>query len=272
MEKTISLLKKFDFTESESRVYISLLENGASTGYEISKLSSVPRSKVYNVLEALIEKGVVVSAKHTKPIYYNAIPIDEFIKNIKHDFNENLNAIHKELKTFEHKVNLDFMWYIRGYENIFNKCRNLIKQTKEELYLQIWKEDLDLVYEDLKSLDDKNIKSLVILYSEKHDYATDLRNCYMHGFEEEKVKEIGGRWITLVSDSKEVVFGYIRNTKNAEVIWTESIPLVFLAKEYVKHDAYCLRVLDHLQGAAKDVFGENLGSVRNVFEKFYNPV
>ena len=59
MENIINLMKKYNFTEYETKVYITLLEIGKSTGYEISKRSTVPRSKVYITLETLLKKGLI---------------------------------------------------------------------------------------------------------------------------------------------------------------------------------------------------------------------
>ena len=40
----IAQLREFGFTESEAKVYVALLEGGAVSGYEASKLSGVARS------------------------------------------------------------------------------------------------------------------------------------------------------------------------------------------------------------------------------------
>jgi sugar-specific transcriptional regulator TrmB len=272
VETIINLLKKFDFTESEARVYIALLKNGPSTGYEVSKNSSISRSKVYNLLERLIEKGAIICTKNTKPVYYAALPAKELVKNLSSNINDILTDLEAQLSCYNNKITLDYVWYIRGYDNILNKYRNLLMQTQHELYLQIWKEDLDQVYDDIKMLEKKNVKTLIILYSSEHNYDIDLKNYYKHGFEQEKIKDMGGRWITMVSDSKEVLFGYIQNTQNAEVVWTESLPLVTIAKEYVKHDAYCLRLIEALGDAAKRVFGDDLNKIRDVFKKFSGPI
>ena len=45
METIIQIMKKYDFSEMETRVYTTLLEKGNLTGYEVSKISGVPRSK-----------------------------------------------------------------------------------------------------------------------------------------------------------------------------------------------------------------------------------
>jgi len=74
MKSIIYLLREFNFTESEAKVYVALLENGACTGYEVSKLSGVARSKIYNVLEALLQRGAITDSQGDKTILYRANP------------------------------------------------------------------------------------------------------------------------------------------------------------------------------------------------------
>lgn len=45
----------------EIKVYISLLENGSMAASEISKKSNVPYSKIYEVLNSLVERGWIES-------------------------------------------------------------------------------------------------------------------------------------------------------------------------------------------------------------------
>ncbi|NYA65375.1 helix-turn-helix domain-containing protein, partial [Lactobacillus salivarius] len=51
-----TIMRKYGFNESEIKVYLTLINHEQMTGYEVSKLSGVARSKVYNVLENLIQK------------------------------------------------------------------------------------------------------------------------------------------------------------------------------------------------------------------------
>ncbi|WP_240968219.1 TrmB family transcriptional regulator [Paenibacillus aquistagni] len=266
MEKVIQLLKSFHFTESETKVYISLLKNGPGTGYEISKQSSVPRSKVYNTLEILIDKGCVVVSKQQNPVNYSAVPIDEFIGNIRSSMDDNLAEVKQELTSYNQTMDLETLWYIQGYKNIFNKCRHLLKEAVSDVYVQVWKEDIDYILDELQEVETRLNQSVIILYSTNHDYDVPLSNYYKHGFEKEKLKESGGRWINIVVDSKEMLFGHIQNEKNAEVIWTQSVPMVFLAKENIRHDAYCLKLIDALGDDAKRQFGDELMEIRSIFK------
>lgn len=46
----IQIMKKYDFSEMETRVYTTLLEKGNLTGYEVSKISGVPRSDKVHII------------------------------------------------------------------------------------------------------------------------------------------------------------------------------------------------------------------------------
>lgn len=265
MEKIIHLLKSFHFTESETKVYIAMLKHGSGTGYEISKWSSVPRSKVYNILETLMDKGCAVVSKQTNPLHYSAVPMGELIENIRSSVEEDLAAVQSELASFNQTMDLETLWYIRGYSNIFSKCRHLLAQAQSDVYIQVWREDLPYILEELQAVEQRLAKTVIILYSTDHDYDVPLQYYYRHGFEEEKLAESGGRWLNMVIDSKEVLFGHIQNSKNAEVIWTRSLPMVFLAKENISHDAYCLKLIDALDEDAKEQFGKELQGIRSIF-------
>ncbi|MDP1695158.1 MAG: helix-turn-helix domain-containing protein [Candidatus Woesearchaeota archaeon] len=66
------ILKEIGLTESETKVYLALLELGDSTRGEIVNKSGIAGSKVYEILEKLQEKGLVSiylqnNIKHFKP-------------------------------------------------------------------------------------------------------------------------------------------------------------------------------------------------------------
>src|SRR3989344_282919 len=63
-----NLLEQLGLEKSEIKVYVTLLELGLSTTGLIVKRSGVPSSRIYDVLESLIDKGLVSYAiiKNTK--------------------------------------------------------------------------------------------------------------------------------------------------------------------------------------------------------------
>jgi len=87
----------FGLNEYESKVWLSLLMKGISSVGEISELSGVPRSRVYDVLESLEKKGFVIM-KLGKPIKYIALSPSEVIERIKLNL---INEAKERIKIFD---------------------------------------------------------------------------------------------------------------------------------------------------------------------------
>jgi len=160
---------------------------------------------------------------------------------------------------------MEYIWHIKEYSNVFAKCRKIIQGTKAELFLQIWEEDLPQIIDELKALEEKNIRMGIIYYSNSKDSKVPLKKYCRHGLAKEKYEEMGGRWITVVSDSREVVFDQILNENTAEVIWTESKPMILMAKEYVRHDIYFFKSADILKDAMQKELGTDYNRIRDIF-------
>lgn len=69
IEKTLKLI---GLTDGEIKIYLALLELGNSTTWNITKKSKVSGSKVYEVLERLMQKGLVSSVIKNNVKYFEA--------------------------------------------------------------------------------------------------------------------------------------------------------------------------------------------------------
>ncbi|MBW2990770.1 hypothetical protein KY348_03630 [Candidatus Woesearchaeota archaeon] len=67
-------LIKLGLTEGEAKVYLALLRLGSSTVGPIIKKAKVANSKVYSILQRLIEKGLASYVLKEKTKYFNAVP------------------------------------------------------------------------------------------------------------------------------------------------------------------------------------------------------
>ncbi len=268
MSDIITLMKKYNFTEYETKVYTTLLEIGQGTGYEISKMSSVPRSKVYNTLEVLLKKGAVRKANNEQ-VLYSAVDVEEFIDALKHNTEKDLLDLKESLRQHS-KTTFDRneIWSIEGYENVLMRCKTCIKNAENELLIQIWVEDLDddliaLLQEKEKTIDNY----ILILFSETSNYDVPLKRFYKHHFEKEKRKEMGSRWVNIVADNDLMILSTIFSYKVANAVTTHFYPMVFLSKEYIAHDGYTANILEHLDDNTKEKFGNQMHIVRNIYKK-----
>jgi len=60
IDSYIENLSKLGLKEPEAKVYLNLLKKKNFTATEISRLSGVPRTKIYDVLHQLINKDYVL--------------------------------------------------------------------------------------------------------------------------------------------------------------------------------------------------------------------
>jgi predicted transcriptional regulator len=69
----INELESLGLTEGEAKAYVALLEIGVSTVGPIAKKSGISYSKIYEVLQRLLEKGLVSFIVKEKTRYYRSV-------------------------------------------------------------------------------------------------------------------------------------------------------------------------------------------------------
>ncbi|MGV8168974.1 MAG: TrmB family transcriptional regulator [Candidatus Nanoarchaeia archaeon] len=141
-----SSLKEAGLTEGENKVYLALLELGSSTTGPIVEKSGVSRSIIYQILEKLMEKGLVSFITKEKTKYFQAAEpskIIEYIEEREKNLKETKNKIEKILPELllkkntskESKINVytGMKGMITAHENMYNK----LKSGDEYYYLGI---------------------------------------------------------------------------------------------------------------------------------------
>jgi len=89
-------LKNIGLDLYERNIFVALLAKGIATAGEVSEIAKVPRSRSYDVLESLADKGFVV-AQSSKPIKYVALApkdaLERAIDNLKRKHTEKLDRM-----------------------------------------------------------------------------------------------------------------------------------------------------------------------------------
>jgi sugar-specific transcriptional regulator TrmB len=99
-QETLDKLEDIGLNMYERKIYSALLGRGVSTAGELSEMTNVPRSRAYDVLESLAEKGFVV-IKSSKPMEYVSIPPEQAIENIKKQHEKDLEEKLDKLEDFK---------------------------------------------------------------------------------------------------------------------------------------------------------------------------
>ncbi|MEQ9763930.1 TrmB family transcriptional regulator [Streptococcus jiangjianxini] len=259
----VQKMKQFGYTESETNIYLSLIEHGLMTGYEVSKKSGVPRSKVYNYLEILVKKGAVLVNK-SEPKMYSALSPEEFVGMLKHSTLSDIEYLDEHLSDIRRKEADTLLWQLESKESVLLKMLYMIKHAQSSLYIQIWDDTLTpSITKALQEAESRLDDFVCILFSASGRYNLPFKRFYQHGFEDEKRKDMGGRWVNLVCDDDIILFGTLDD--HCDVIWTHNVAMRLLAKEYIKHDAYTLKIIQEHGVDLRNDYGENFEGIRDIY-------
>jgi len=80
--RTMDALKGIGLNLYERRLWVALLARGTSTAGELSSIANVPRSRSYDILQSLAEKGFLI-VQTGKPIKYVAVQPEESLDRAK---------------------------------------------------------------------------------------------------------------------------------------------------------------------------------------------
>lgn len=241
MDEIIREMQSIGFTNYEAKVYMALLQKNPATGYEISKQSGVPQAKVYENIARLSNSGIILTIG-TEPSKYVPLPPEELLKTAQANLEKSIGILRERLAELSHGQRMDYVWNIKGYEMTMEKAIHMIRESESELLLSLWEEEALKLRHELAKAVERGVYVNVLLYgSLKLEGVTNL---YYHGSEEKFKKTVGGRWLTIVADRKEVLTGESNNESEGVSIWTANQGIVFISSRAIEHEIYISKKLD----------------------------
>lgn len=261
-KQVYEILQQLSFTEYEAKAYLALLKSSEPlSGYATALQSGVPRSRIYDVLNSLEERGDVI-ASHETPALYMPISPEELINNRRKAADQNFSVAAQLLSTYKsHSVLKENIWNIRGRDGIFNRICEIIGRAERHIFLEIWPDDLGKVEAALRQAAQAGVKITLVSYG-KVDI--DFADVYVHYPLE--AEESGGRWVILSCDSREALAGVASFAEeNCRAAWSSHPGLVLPITQMIIHDLYLLEILKEYHDTLKETFGEDLQLLRRRF-------
>ena len=210
----------FDLNIYETKVWLALLSKGISSAGEIAELSSVPRSRTYDVLESLEKRGFVIQ-KLGKPVRYLAVKPEVVIEKLKNNVMKNADEKvetlsnlkdtreYEELKEL-HKTgiepikNHELSTSIKGRSNLYSQIRDIIESATQCVYIVSSAFELNTkqkMFEDLFSkLRKRKIDTKIIVPDDEEEVKKLVKKFNIPI----KSKKINSRFI--IADKTELIF------------------------------------------------------------------
>ena len=109
-------LVKIGFSEYEAKAYQALLRKNPVTGYELAKVSGVPRSMIYETMGKLTSRGAAITLRTGGSTKYAPIAASEFLSQIQREQEVLLDSLRDDLSKVSTPPDLDYVWNIEGHE------------------------------------------------------------------------------------------------------------------------------------------------------------
>lgn len=186
----VKKLKKVGFTPAQSQIYIELLKNPGLNGTQLSKIVDLPRTTIYQSLDALYERGIITLIP-TQSDKKNYIPVEPrgIVENIKKEYKEILETIGIELEMLYKPSSFYEVYNINGKANVIYKMQDMIENATENIVVVgldnlelLPKTEVNIVIEDSKDefiilIDNKEI--LIGNINENYANAIYTKNMYV---------------------------------------------------------------------------------------------
>jgi sugar-specific transcriptional regulator TrmB len=91
----VDQLTRLGLTSYEARAYVALTGRGRATAAEIARLAALPRQRIYDVVETLVERGFAV-ARPGRPLLYSAVAPDEALERLLGERRNQLAQLERE--------------------------------------------------------------------------------------------------------------------------------------------------------------------------------
>lgn len=238
MDEILEDLNKLNFTRLEAQIYLTLMEEGELSGYQIAKKIGVARSSVYPALEGMLNKGYVLLLPEETQIYRAQNP-SALISRLKSEFLSSADSAEKQLQNLYQEKCEEKFTNIKGFDNVVAKAKELMLSAKKEIYMNT-DFDLHLFDSEWKILKQRKVRAIVFSFAPLNCEGLDIE-FYTHS-EPRCVDEMPSR-IMLAADCRTTL---VADTYKDRGTWfgtvTNNALMVSIVCEHIHHDIYLLRL------------------------------
>lgn len=160
IQEAVEVLQQLGLKEYEAACFVGLSRLPTGTAKELSEITSVPRTRVYDAVRVLEARGLV-QVQHSTPQRFKAVPIDEAVRTLQDEHEQRFDRLKHALATAEPirtapEESVQEVWTLSGSTPIANRCHQLIGDAESEVVLVVGDDSLltDDLVETLTAIPD----------------------------------------------------------------------------------------------------------------------
>ena len=229
-----SILRDFAFSKYESSCYLALLAKHPSNGSQLSMLSGIARSRIYDVLRGLAKKKLVFEIE--KGLYV-PLPFEELKKRLRGQFESNLKILDDQLDAMVEQSGFEYLFTLNGVDEVIAKAVDIINSAQQELYLRLFPE----TWGRLKTHIEQAVGRGVVVRFISMGPMASIYDIQVFHPDVDRIKDkLGGESIDIIADKAEAIAGIFEtdNMNRSPFIWTRNHWFVIANRDSLRHDFY----------------------------------
>ncbi|MFK5927701.1 MAG: helix-turn-helix domain-containing protein [Desulfuromusa sp.] len=227
-------MTEFGFSQYETSCYMALVAHHPANGSQLSKLSGIARSRIYDVLNTLSRKGMVFEIEQGK---YVPLPPQELKKQLKSQFESNLHHFEEELEAATTVTEYEYILTLRGHDKVMQKAIEIINHAEKELYIRLFPPCGRKLAPHINEAAARGVGiRYVCMGPMPHNFEIQVE----HPGSQELIQKIGGESVDIIADKAEALIGMFELGKEdlSPFIWTRNKWFVIGNRDSLRHDFY----------------------------------
>jgi HTH-type transcriptional regulator, sugar sensing transcriptional regulator len=264
MNEASEQLQGLGFSQYEAMAYVALLRKSPLNGYELAKVSGIPRANIYTVLQKLEERGAVLRLESESSTRYVPVAAEELIHRLKNRLQISLDNAKQSLCLLGSETEGDHVWNTRGYPVMIEHARGLIENARKQLLIAASPDEAPALTECLDRALDRGVEITTLCMS---GCPAPCGACRGQIYRYRIAPDRDSRYLLVVPDEAEVLAGQIGPGEQAQAVRTRQKLLVDLSIWHIRNSVALAALLVDLGDRMEDLISPEtrqiLSSIRS---------
>lgn len=167
-DEAVDTLQELGLKEYEARCFVALTRIDNGTAKDVSDISTVPRTRVYDAIENLEAAGLIFT-QHGSPKRFRAVSVEEAAQTLRRQKDDRIDALETNLNSLEppadesEDVLKQEVWSLNGSSAIQTRTEDTIAEADSEIILLVVEESLltDDLIERLRAAEQRGATVIV---------------------------------------------------------------------------------------------------------------
>ena len=146
VSEAVEVLQQLGLKEYEAKCFVGLSRLSTATAKQLSEITDVPRTRVYDAVRLLEAQGLV-EVQHASPQRFRAVSLDEATETLRDQYEARVERLANALEQADpveltDEAPVQEVWSMSGTDAIANRSNQLISEATEEVVLVLGDDSL----------------------------------------------------------------------------------------------------------------------------------